>query len=269
MRPGKRPITILPLVADWLARTRRAAVRMDSNEKLLTLAQTVRRRMPGDDRFGDPLSTAGDEPVHVIGRGMAALEPDRPSLLHQVGLGGLQLWQGVSEAMGRGRGDRPVTIMFTDLAGFSKWALIAGDEAALELLRAVDSVLERAVLANGGRVVKRLGDGAMAVFDTPGGAVDAGLAVIAGLADVEIAGHQPSLRAGVHHGRPRRLGGDYLGVDVNLAARVAAAAKGGQLLVSEETFAMLDTNGYRAHRSKALRAKGAPRGFRVRRLEPA
>jgi adenylate cyclase len=256
-------------VPDWFDRTRRAAVRMDSNERLLTLAHTLRRRLPGDDRFGDPLSTAGDEPVHVIGRGIAALQPDRPSLVHQVGLGSLQLWQSMSEAMGRGRGDRPVAIQFTDLAGFSRWALSAGDEAVLELLRAVDGVLERSALAHRGRIVKRLGDGAMAVFDDVRGAVDAALEAIDAAAEIEVAGYPASLRAGVHHGRPRRLGGDYLGVDVNLAARVAAAAKGGQLVVSEETFAQLDAAAYKPHRPKTLRAKGAPKGFRVRRVERA
>ena len=41
------------------------------------------------------------------------------------------------------------------------------------------------------------------------------------------------MRAGVHWGRPRKLGGDYLGVDVNIAARVGDAAKADQVLASD------------------------------------
>jgi adenylate cyclase len=71
----------------------------------------------------------------------------------------------VSERAGRGRGDRPLAILFTDLVGFSSWALDTGDANALELLRRVGCAVEDAIEAHEGRVVKRLGDGVMAVFD--------------------------------------------------------------------------------------------------------
>ena len=52
----------------------------------------------------------------------------------RAGLGALQVWQAV-QAQGRGRGDEDVAILFMDLVGFSAWALDAGDEAAVALLR--------------------------------------------------------------------------------------------------------------------------------------
>ncbi len=52
-------------------------------------------------------------------------------------MGALQVWQSLSEAQGRGHGDRDVAILFTDLVDFSDWALDAGDAAAVELLRKV------------------------------------------------------------------------------------------------------------------------------------
>jgi hypothetical protein len=52
------------------------------------------------------------------------------------------VWQAVSEAQGRGRGDEPLAILFTDLVGFSDWALHAGDDAALELLRTVGRTVD-------------------------------------------------------------------------------------------------------------------------------
>jgi adenylate cyclase len=71
------------------------------------------------------------------------------------------------------------------------------------------------------------------------------------------------MRAGVHWGRPRRLGGDYLGVDVNVAARVATAAKAGQVLVSDALLAQIDRDRVHTGRAKRLRAAGAPSGMRV------
>ena len=44
-------------------------------------------------------------------------------------MGALQVWQSLSEAQGRGQGDREVAILFTDLVGFSDWVLEAGDDA--------------------------------------------------------------------------------------------------------------------------------------------
>ena len=136
----------------------------------------------------------------------------------------LQMWQSVSEAQGRGRGDTELTIVFTDLSNFSDWALDAGDDQALELLRDVGQAIEPPVTENGGRVVKRLGDGMMAVFADPGDALAAVKAGRANLDQVECDGYEPKLRAGLHVGKPRKIGGDYLGVDVNIAARLAENA---------------------------------------------
>src|SRR3954469_19557563 len=98
-----------------------------------------------------------------------------------------QAWQAVSEAQGRGRGEREVTIVFTDLVGFSSGARDAGDEAAVELLRAMTDTIEPIVEARDGRVVKRLGDGMMAVFDDPRAAVQAALAATDAIAQVQVA----------------------------------------------------------------------------------
>jgi adenylate cyclase len=67
----------------------------------------------------------------------------------------------------------------------------------------------------------------------------------------------------VHCGTPRKLGADYLGVDVNVAARVADAADGGEVLVSGTAMAALDTNSFEAKRKRRFRAKGTPRELEV------
>jgi adenylate cyclase len=191
------------------------------------------------------------------------MQPERDSVAKELGLTSLQLWQSLSEWTGRGRGERELALLFTDLVDFSTWALEAGDAAALELLREVGDALETAVLQHDGRIVKRLGDGVMATFVSAAAAVEAALDAQEAVGAIEIAGHRPRMRAGVHWGRPRRLGGDYLGVDVNIAARVADRAKAGQVVVSDAVLERIDTDAVRASRPKRLKAKGAPRELRT------
>jgi adenylate cyclase len=244
-------------------RARERAKKVDSAPSLVAAIDMLRERLPGDPQFGDPLSTAGKRPVEVVAREASALQPERPSAAHSLGLAALQVWQALSERQGRGKGDAPISVLFTDLVGFSSWALEAGDAAAVRLLREAGIVLEGSVEERGGAIVKRLGDGLMAVFDHPQPAVEAALEAHNALARIDVDGYQPQMRAGVHHGRPRKLGGDYLGVDVNIAARVADSAKGGQLLVSEPVCEMLDAGLFEVGRPKRLRAEGAPKDLRV------
>jgi adenylate cyclase len=236
------------------ARLLGALQRLDAREGLIGLARGARRRLPGDYRYGDPLSLSGDEAPAVLGRRISALADERPSALRELGMGALQVWQALSEAQGRGHGDRELAILFTDLVDFSDWALDAGDAAAVEHLRRVGEAVEQPVKAHGGRVVKRLGDGLMAVFEDPIAAVNAACEA-AGAVD-ELDG--PGLRAGVHLGRPRKLGGDYFGVDVNIAARLADAAKPGEILVSDRVLEKLGPDAAEA-KKRRFRAKGAPR----------
>ena len=249
---------------DRLARIRAAAIRLDSTPAVVRVVEGLRRRLPGDQRFGDALSTEERKPVSLLARGVSALEPDRPSAAHELGLGALQVWQALSRASGRGAGDRGLAMLFTDLVDFSKWALEVGDAPAIELLREVGGVLDRAVTDHRGAVVKRLGDGLMAVFDDAPAAVEAALDGLDGVAAIEVAGYSPRMRCGVHWGKPRRLGGDYLGVDVNVAARVVSAAKGQQLLVSAPACELLEDGRYELGRAKRLREKGTPTELRVR-----
>ena len=237
---------------------------IDAQPALLAAARAARRRLPGDDKYGDPLSLAGDEPTQQLGRRLAAVTAQRPSALREVGLSALQVWQSLSEAQGRGHGDREVAILFTDLVDFSRWALEVGDEQSVELLRQVGLAAEPIVEEHGGKVVKRLGDGLMAVFDDPAEAVDAAQATCEAVAELESDGYRPRQRAGVHVGTPRRLGGDLFGVDVNIAARVAEAAGGGEVLISDAVRQKLGEDAsMRTRRRWRFRAKGAPKDLSV------
>jgi adenylate cyclase len=248
--------------ADARARRRRAADalrRTNRKPGVLRAVRATRELLPGDARFGDQLSTAGDHPSAVVGRYLASdARAADGTASREAGMAMLQVWQALSERVGRGAGTVSATIVFTDLVGFSSWVLEVGDELALELLREVASVVEPLIERHHGRVVKRLGDGHMAVFGEPRAGVDAALALQDGIGDVEVAGHRPRLRAGVHVGTPRKLGSDYLGTDVNVAARVGAAAGPGEVLITDAVLAQISVDGLEVKRRRGFRAKGAP-----------
>jgi adenylate cyclase len=251
-------------LSESLAKVRQA----DVSPRMQRIVKVIRDLLPGDRDLGDPLSTAGDQPSQLLARRVAESASDRPSVARELGLGAIQVWQALSEAQGRGRGDREVAILFTDLVDFSSWALAAGDEATLELLRKVGVAEESCIRAHGGEVVKRLGDGLMAVFDEPGPAVQAVYEADRKVAALEVPGYRPQLRAGLHFGRPRRLGGDYIGVDVNVAARIAAAAAGGEILASGQACRRLGDDCFEMRRRR-FRAKGAPSDLKVYVVAPA
>src|SRR4051794_4301135 len=243
--------------------------RMDRSPRLLAAARRARELLPGDAEFGDSLSTAGSRQPHVLGRRLSALTAERPGVLRETGLSALQVWQAVSEAQGRGRGTDELTIAFTDLVEFSEWALEAGDDAALRLLRCLDDVLEPTVRDHGGEVVKRLGDGMMAVFEDAESALEALLAIYRELPQVEAPGYEARLRAGIHVGRPRRLGGDYFGVDVNIAARLAECASPDEILVSDRAAEKLDDGAVELRRKRRFKVKGAPRDMGAFAVSPS
>lgn len=238
---------------------RTGAHKLDSSPALVTAAKLVRQMLPGDSRYGDPLSTAGSESPQVIGRRLAQLTDKRPGAMREAGLGALQMWQSVAESQGRGRGEKELTVVFTDLSEFSDWALKVGDEEALELLRDVGQAIEPPVNDNGGHVVKRLGDGMMAVFPNPKDALAAVLAARDNMNGIEWDGYEPRLRAGMHIGKPRKIGGDYLGVDVNIAARLAETAGPDEVLVSDPLLAKLDTDDLDVKKKRRFKVKGVPK----------
>jgi adenylate cyclase len=241
----------------------------DLGPKLMRAMKIAREVLPGDSSYGDPLSTTGSEPRQLVARRLGEAAQTRPGILKEAGLSALQVWEAVSETdAGKLGGDR-LAIVFTDLVGFSDWALEAGDDLSLELLRTVAGAIEPPVGSRSGEVVKRLGDGMMAVFGDADQAAAAVFEARERLDGVEVAGYGPRMRAGMHVGTPRRLADDYLGVDVNIAARVAEGASGDEFLVSGEALAELDADKFDARKKLMFRAKGVPRDVAAYSLKEA
>jgi class 3 adenylate cyclase len=215
--------------AAWLRNTNR-------NPGVVAAIRRARRVLPGDPDFGDPLSVAGEGGPQAAARAADRLIRDREVATREVGLATLQVWQAITERVSGRPADGEVTIVFTDLVGFSAWALQAGDDATLRLLRRVAQAAEPPLLDAGGHIVKRMGDGMMVVFTDALTAVRATIAAREAVKDVEVEGFTPRMRAGIHTGRPQHLGGDWLGVDVNIAARVMDRATRGELIISAKTL---------------------------------
>ncbi|CDP89500.1 adenylate and guanylate cyclase catalytic domain-containing protein [Mycolicibacterium farcinogenes] len=218
----------LPGPLGWLQNANRSPAVVD-------LVRRVRRSLPGDPDFGDRLSVSGDGGPRAAAR-MADRLLDRDAASREVSLGALQVWQALTERVSGTPANPEVTLVFTDLVGFSSWSLRSGDDATLRLLRRVAQVIEPPVLEAGGHIVKRMGDGMMAVFSDPDTALAAMLVALDGVKSIDLDGYAPRMRVGIHTGRPQRIGSDWLGVDVNIAARVMARAGTGGIMVSHTTL---------------------------------
>jgi len=119
-----------------------------------------------------------------------------------------------------------VGIAFCDLAGYTRFTEEEGDEQAISLIeRFVDAVTE--TLPEDARVVKTIGDEVMIVGQD-----------IQALTDWAVEfqqrfGERPEPRIGIHYGATLYRDGDYFGREVNLASRVVARARGGEVLVTD------------------------------------
>lgn len=125
-----------------------------------------------------------------------------------------------------------VTFLFSDIQESTSLAIQAGDVVWADVVQRHFADVRRIADAHSGFVVKTLGDGVMLAFDSAGDAVGAAAAIQRVVANQRVA--QPfQVRIGVHSGDALRVDADYSGHAVNLTARLASAATGDQVLVSE------------------------------------
>jgi len=139
-------------------------------------------------------------------------------------------------ATARARATR--AFMFTDIVDSTRLAETLGDEAWDKLQRWHDRVVREAVAQQTGEEVKSTGDGFFLAFADADNAVAAAIEIQRRLAahrDAE--GFAPQVRIGIHAAEANKVGLDYAGSGVNQAARIGAAADGGEILVSATTLA--------------------------------
>ncbi len=163
--------------------------------------------------------------------------------------------------------DGTVTLMFSDIEGSTAINERLGDAAWLEVLTVHDELVRRCIRAARGQVIKTLGDSFMAAFARPDAALAAAVGVQRELDLLEAPAHaRVRVRIGVHTGPAIARGKDLFGINVATASRVAAQARGGEILITEDVATRLtDAHTLGKPRKVALKGiSGAPRVLTVR-----
>ena len=145
------------------------------------------------------------------------------------------------------------TVMFTDIVDSTRKAAELGDRRWRELVERHDQLVRMQLERHRGREVKTMGDGFLATFDGPARGIRAAL-------DARDAVRQlgMEIRAGLHTGEVELMNGDVRGIAVNIGARVGAAAKPGEVLVSRTVTDLVAGSGIEFVERGTHLLKGVP-----------
>jgi class 3 adenylate cyclase len=126
-----------------------------------------------------------------------------------------------------------IALLFSDLRGFTTYTARKGDRAAYRLAQLHEGIL-RERIDEYGILVKSLGDGVMAAFETPDDAIQAAIGIQEAIRErnLESPDEPIDVGIGISSGLPVMTDIDFIGHAVNLAQRLSALAKGGQILVT-------------------------------------
>jgi class 3 adenylate cyclase len=166
----------------------------------------------------------------------------------------------------RGEARRVVkTFMFTDMVGSTNLAELLGDQAWETLLRWHDETLRGLFATHSGDEVVATGDGFFVGFESPDDALACAVAIQATLARHRREhGFAPEIRIGLHLADATQVGQNYRGKGVHEAARIAAIARGSEIVASRET---VERTKYRTSESREVELKGISRPVEVVTVE--
>jgi class 3 adenylate cyclase/pimeloyl-ACP methyl ester carboxylesterase len=199
-----------------------------------SLARNVQRRIP-DSRF---VRIPGDDRWGIF------LSPEIPTEIER-------FLSGAEQAMAPDR--VLVTLLFTDLVGATAVAAELGDSAWRDLLARQHEIIRREITRYRGREVDTAGDGLFATFDGPARAIRCADAIRGGLRDLQL-----DVRVGVHTGECELIGDKPAGIAVHTGARIAAAANGGEILVSSTVKDLVAGSGISFDDRGTHELKGVP-----------
>lgn len=150
------------------------------------------------------------------------------------------------------------TVVFTDIVESTRLAAGIGDARWLEVRAAHDAIVRRNLAAFRGREIERTGDGFLATFDGPARAVHCAVRIRNEVRSLGI-----EIRAGIHTGEIERRPHEIGGVAVNLASRVLALARPGEVLVSGTVTDLVVGAGIRFEERGVQALKGIPGSWRL------
>lgn len=156
------------------------------------------------------------------------------------------------------------TLVFTDIVDSTPLSLQLGAAAWNAAITAHFDSVRQAVEGEGGSVVKTLGDGGMFAFESGSAALRAAIRmqqIVSASSDPKM-----NMRVGVHTGDVVQTEDDYVGATVAIAARVAAAADGGQILVSSTTAGMVNPTDFHFDTPITVELKGLEGTHQLRPL---
>ena len=237
----------------WIARTQYDLARA-----------LVRRGRPGDVDRGISLLNRALETANAVGMPKLVEE----ALLVKLGVQGIassspgESIDAIAAGVSLERPDlRPhtdadgrVTIVFSDIAGYTALTERLGDVRTQQLLREHNAVLRAVLREHGGVEVKSQGDGFMLAFADPAGAVGFAVAVQQAVSGHDFGGEKLQLRIGIHVGTVIREADDFFGRTVIVAARVADQAQGGEILATPDVVAT--GHGFTFDEGRQLTLKG-------------
>src|SRR5438067_3983034 len=156
-------------------------------------------------------------------------------------------------------GHETLTILFTDVEGSTAFRTRSGDVAGNRVMADHDRLVLEQVARHEGRHVKSLGDGCMAVFTSPRRAAECAVAVQRAARSSPL-----RVRIGLNVGEVTLVDDDVFGAAVNAAARIAAKAIGGQILVSDVVRQLLGSaSGLELRDRGRVRLRGFPERWRL------
>jgi pimeloyl-ACP methyl ester carboxylesterase len=153
------------------------------------------------------------------------------------------------------------TIMFTDIVGSTEKASAAGDRRWADLLETHNAAIRRELAAYRGREINTTGDGFVTIFDGPARAVRCAFAVQRAVRSVGV-----EIRAGIHTGECEMRGDSVTGLSLHIAARIAALASAGTIVVSRTVKDLVAGSGISFEDIGVYDLKGVPDQWHLYRV---
>ena len=156
------------------------------------------------------------------------------------------------------------TVLFTDIVGSTETAVSMGDRAWVSLVAEHHRLVRAQLTRFRGREIDTAGDGFFASFDGPARAIRCAETIAEQVGDLGLA-----IRAGIDTGECEMVDGKVAGIAVNIGARVAAVAEGGEVLVSQTVRDLVAGSGIDFDERGDHELKGIPGTWRLYRVRTA